>query len=171
MAVRFSALRPGRSLTSGRFPVLNCVKGLVDPSAIVRLKGLEIKWEIQWPRRESNYATECHHPEKYIFIYYFCNYRNFSIQSFENVRINKLYTWTMRSLRLISFRDPCYSHYIWVQVSALPEHIYHESGISIGSTLYIANDAFKDLDLFLLKLPFLKRGVCMRVTGKPLNTV
>jgi hypothetical protein len=40
MAVRLSALRAGRSLLPGRFVVLICVRGRVDPRAIVQLEGL-----------------------------------------------------------------------------------------------------------------------------------
>jgi hypothetical protein len=40
MTVRLSALRAGRPLTSGRFPVIISVRGSVDPGDIVRLEGL-----------------------------------------------------------------------------------------------------------------------------------
>jgi hypothetical protein len=40
MAVRLSALRAGRPLPPGRFLVLTCVRGWVDPRVIVRLEGL-----------------------------------------------------------------------------------------------------------------------------------
>jgi hypothetical protein len=40
MAVRLSALRAGRPLPPGRFMVLICVRGSVDPRAIVRLEEL-----------------------------------------------------------------------------------------------------------------------------------
>jgi hypothetical protein len=40
MAVRLSALRADRPLLPGRFLVHISVRGLVDPRAIVRLKGL-----------------------------------------------------------------------------------------------------------------------------------
>jgi hypothetical protein len=39
MAVRMSALRAGRPLPPGRFPVLISVGGSVDPGTIVRLEG------------------------------------------------------------------------------------------------------------------------------------
>jgi hypothetical protein len=41
MAVRLLALRAGHPLPPGRFPVHISVRGRVDPSAIVRLEGLD----------------------------------------------------------------------------------------------------------------------------------
>jgi hypothetical protein len=40
MAVRLSALRAGRSLPPGKFPVLLSGRGRINPSAIVLLEGL-----------------------------------------------------------------------------------------------------------------------------------
>jgi hypothetical protein len=39
--VRLSALRAGRPLPTGRFPVITCVRDRVDPRAEVVLEGLE----------------------------------------------------------------------------------------------------------------------------------
>jgi hypothetical protein len=54
MAVRLSALRAGRPLPLGSFLILISVRGLVDPSAIVRLEKLSRFENIQLPHRESN---------------------------------------------------------------------------------------------------------------------
>jgi hypothetical protein len=43
-------------------------------------------------------------------------------------------------------------------VFAFPTQNGHESDISIGSTLYIANDAFKDLDFVLVETAISKKG-------------
>jgi hypothetical protein len=40
MAVKLSALRSGRPLSTGRFLVLNYIRDWVEPRAIVRLEGL-----------------------------------------------------------------------------------------------------------------------------------
>jgi hypothetical protein len=43
-------------------------------------------------------------------------------------------------------------------VPAFPVQNDHESDISTGSTLYIANDAFKDLDFVLVEAAISKNG-------------